>query len=104
MVKVMAELGQPVATPTHRYAGGTQPVLNFGQLGFQMLQPTLLDVSLRLGRVPVDTALLVPNGNRKPHADGASGATQPNPMVGQVRESPLPLVIRYAGNRPCPTA
>jgi hypothetical protein len=91
--------------PRHtEYASGTQPVLNSGQLGFQMLQPPLLGVSLRLGCVPVDTALLAPNRNCKPRADGASGATQPNLVVGQVDESPLPLVIGYAGYCSCPTA
>lgn len=104
MGKAMAELGQPVATPTHRYASETQPVLNSGHFGFQMLQPTLLGVSLRLGCVPVDTALLAPDGNCKPRADGAGGATQPNLVVGQVDESPLPLVIGDAGYCPCPTA
>jgi hypothetical protein len=104
MGKAMAELGQPVATPTHRYASGTHPVLNSGQLGFQMLQPPLLGVSLRLGCVPVDTALSAPNRDYKPRADGASGATQPNLVVGQVDESSLPLFIGYAGYCSCPTA
>jgi hypothetical protein len=104
MVEAMAELGQPVATPAHRHASRTQPVLNLGQLAFQMLQPTLLGVSLCLGCVTVDTALLASNGNGKPRADGANGATQPELVVGQIGQSPLPLVIGCAGYRSCPTA
>jgi hypothetical protein len=104
MVKAMAELGQPVATSTHRYSSGTQPVLNRGQLGFQMLQPTLLGVSLRLGCVTIYSALLAPNGNCKPRADGVNGATQPNAVVDQVGQSPLPLLVGCAGYGPCPAA
>jgi hypothetical protein len=77
-------LGQPPATPAHRYPSRNQSILNLGQLGLQMLQPTLLGISLRLGCVAVDPALPATNRDVHPHTDGADAATQRDSAVHQV--------------------
>src|SRR5512132_3814914 len=80
-VKVMAELGQPVATPAHGYPSSTQPPLDLDQLGLEMLQPTLLGVSLGLGCVTVDSTPFAPNGGCEPRANGTNRAAQSNSVV-----------------------
>lgn len=103
-VKVMAELGQPVATPAHGYPSSTQPPLDLDQLGLEMLQPTLLGVSLGLGCVTVDSTPFAPNGGCEPRANGTNRAAQSNSVVDKASQRPRPLIIGCASDRSRPTA
>src|SRR5512132_1058906 len=99
----VTELGEPPATTAHRYPTCSQPALDPGQLGLQVLQPTLLGEPLRPAGIPAHLALRAADGNRQARADRATGVAQRGPAVQQVPLRPLPLVVGGPRDRPRPT-